>query len=123
VVAALDALRQRDLLRRREQGVAADAVHQQRQRVGRAGQRRPLGPRGLDRREQLDVASLELGVDGGKLLLVEVVLERERLEDALLEGAALLRFVQNGLDWCLMQGRAQFRSLPSVRRGAGDANG
>ena len=48
-------------------------------------------------------------MDGGKLLLVEVVLDCERVEETLLEGAALLRLVENGLDWCLMQGRAQFR--------------
>jgi hypothetical protein len=47
-------------------------------------------------------------VDHGKLLLFEVVLERKRLEDALLEGAALLRLVEQGLDRCFKQGRAQF---------------
>jgi hypothetical protein len=47
-------------------------------------------------------------VDRGKLLLVEVVLERERLEDTLLERAALLRLFEQGLDRCFKQGRAQF---------------
>jgi hypothetical protein len=47
-------------------------------------------------------------MDRGKLLLFEVVLERKRLEDALLEGAALLRLVEQGLDRCFKQGRAQF---------------
>jgi hypothetical protein len=59
-------------------------------------------------------------VDGRKLVLAEVVLERERLENALLEGAALLRLVDYGLDWGFKQGRAQFVSLPSVRWGYGD---
>ena len=56
-------------------------------------------------------------MDRGELLLVEVVLERKRLEDGLLERAALLRLVEDGLDWCLMQGRAQFRLTSFSRRG------
>jgi hypothetical protein len=53
-------------------------------------------------------------VDRCKLLLVEVVLERERLEIVLLEDAALLRLVEQGLDRCFKQGRAQFVSHPSI---------
>jgi hypothetical protein len=61
-------------------------------------------------------------VDRRKLLLVEVVLERERLEDALLEGAALLRLVDYGLDWGFKQGRTQFRLTSFSRGGGRDAN-
>jgi len=53
-------------------------------------------------------------VDRGKILLVEVVLERECLEDALLERSALLRLIEDGLEWCFKQGRTQFVSHPSV---------
>jgi hypothetical protein len=73
-----------------------------------------LGLRRRDRGEDLDLARLELGTYGGKLLVVEVVLERERLEDAFLQRAALLRLVEGGLDRCIKRGRAQFVSHPSV---------
>ncbi len=56
-------------------------------------------------------------MDRRELLLVKIVLERERLEDALLEGAALLRLVEKGLDWWIKQGRAQFVSHPSIHGG------
>jgi len=61
----------------------------------------------------LDLPSLELGADGGKLVLVEVVVERERLEGSLVGRAALLRLGQERLDWCFKDGGAQFCSLPS----------
>jgi hypothetical protein len=66
-----------------------------------------------DRREDLDLARLELGTQGGELVLLELVLERERLEGRLLDLAVLLGLLENGLDRCFEFDRAQFSSLPS----------
>jgi hypothetical protein len=67
-----------------------------------------------DRREDLDLARLELGAKGCELVLFELVLEGERLEGALLDRALLLRLLEDGLDRCFVFDRAQFCSLPSV---------
>jgi hypothetical protein len=72
-----------------------------------------LGPGRGDRREDLDLARLELGAQRGKLVVLELVLERERLEDRLLDLAVLFRLLEDGLDRCFEFDRAQFRSLPS----------
>jgi hypothetical protein len=66
-----------------------------------------------DRREDLDLARLELGLQGGKLVFLELVLERQRFEDRLLDLAVLLRLFEDGLDRCFEFDRAQFSSLPS----------
>jgi hypothetical protein len=71
---------------------------------------------GLD----LDVAGLELGADLGELLLVEVMLESERLEGTLLDRAALLRLVEELRD-NKFKSVAQFVSLPSAFVGSGSA--
>ena len=65
-----------------------------------------------DRREDFDLARLELGTQCGELVLLELVLERERLEGRLLDLAVLLGLLENGLDWCFEFDRAQFSSLP-----------
>ena len=65
-----------------------------------------------DRREDLDLARLELGAQGGELVLLELVLERERLEGRLLDLAVLLGLLENGLDRCFEFDGAQFSSLP-----------
>src|SRR5689334_18653059 len=96
-VATLDALRERDLLRRGEQRVAAGAVHEERERIGRArrgGVRDGLLRGRGSRRDDLDLPGLELRTQLGELLLVEVVLERERLQGGLLDRCVLLRFLQ-----------------------------
>ena len=67
-----------------------------------------------DRREDLDLARLELCAQSRKLVVFELVLEGERLEGALLDRALLLRLLEDGLDWCFEFDGAQFRSLPSV---------
>jgi hypothetical protein len=66
-----------------------------------------------DRREDLDLARLELGTKGGELVFLELVLERKRLEGGLLDLAVLLGVVEDGLDRCFEFDRAQFSSLPS----------
>ena len=116
-VAALDALRERDLLRRGEQRVAAGAVHEQGQRVGGAGGRPSLVDDllGGGRSEDLDLARVELGAKRGDLLLVEVVLDRERLDGGLVDLSTLLGFVEKRLKRCFKQG-AQFGSTPYARR-------
>jgi hypothetical protein len=62
------------------------------------------------RRDQLDAALLELGPEGGQLLLVQLVLVRVRLEDFLLELSELLRFVDEGAGFQFSK-LGQFRSL------------
>ena len=66
-----------------------------------------------DRHEDLDLARLELGAQGGELVVLELVLESERLEGRLLDLAMLLGLFENGLDRCFEFDRAQFSSLPS----------
>jgi hypothetical protein len=89
-------------------------VHQQRQGVRRARDRLRLGlPLALragsgDRRENLHVALLELRPQCGQLVVLELVLERERLEDALLDRPALLGLVEDSLNRYLVGDGAQF---------------
>ena len=116
-VAALDPLRQRDLLGRGQQREAAGPVHEQGQRVDRAGQ---LGVGGRDRDgllelglDDLDLAGLELGPEGRELFLVEVVLERDRLESGLVDRPALLGLREKRLNWSFKHRGTQFCSLPS----------
>jgi hypothetical protein len=65
----------------------------------------------LGRREDLDLAGLQLGTDRRELVFLELVLVRERLEDALLDRAPLLRLFEDGLDRYVKADRAQCRSL------------
>ncbi|TML52068.1 MAG: hypothetical protein E6G15_11575 [Actinobacteria bacterium] len=67
-----------------------------------------------DRREDLDLARLELGAQGRELVVFELVLDGERLEGALLDRALLLRLFEDGLDRCFIFDRGQFCSLPSL---------
>jgi hypothetical protein len=66
-----------------------------------------------DRHEDFDLARLELGTQRGKLVVLELVLERERFEGRLLDLAVLLGLLEGGLDRCFKFDRAQFSSLPS----------
>jgi hypothetical protein len=50
------------------------------------------------RRHDLDAALLELGAEPGKLLVLELVLVRVRLENLLTEGTQLLRLVDEGTE-------------------------
>jgi hypothetical protein len=121
VVATLHALRERDLLGGGQQRVAAGAVHEQRQRIGRADDSIGLPDVGrLDgclvlivRSVDLDVAGLELSAKRPEVILLEVVLERERLQGALLDLPSVLALVEERLKRCFKHG-AQFFSLPSI---------
>jgi hypothetical protein len=80
--------------------VAADLVEEELERIGRArrgsrqieGRRRGLrlGGRLVLGLDALDAASVELVDDLGELCLVEIVLERQRLEVRLADRAALV---------------------------------
>jgi len=61
-------------------------------------------------RDQLDAALLELGPEVRKLLLVQLVLVRVRLEGLLLELSELLRLIDEGA-WFQFSKLGQFRSL------------
>src|SRR2546421_196478 len=98
-VAALDRLRERDLLGRVQQLVAADVGEEELQRVGGAADLGRLDRRGLGllllglgrrRLPDLEPDALELAHDLLDLDLGEVVLEREGLEVRGLDEAALL---------------------------------
>jgi len=69
------------------------------------------GRLGLGRREDLDLAGLQLGTDRRELVFLQLVLVRERLEDGLLDRAPLLRLVEDGLDRYVKTDRAQCPSL------------
>jgi hypothetical protein len=60
--------------------------------------------------DQLDAALLELGSEGGQLLLLELMLVRIRLEDLLLELSELLRLVNEGAGFQFSK-LGQFNSL------------
>jgi hypothetical protein len=60
--------------------------------------------------DDVDLARLELRAQGGQLLVVELVLGREGLEYGLLDRAALLEVVQDGVDSSRKR-RTQCRSL------------
>jgi hypothetical protein len=114
-VAVLDPLRERDLLGRREQLVPAGPVHEQGQRVCRAGGRPGLVDDLLDgsRGEDLDLARIKLSAKRPEVVLLEVVLDRERLDRGLVDLSALLGFIEERLKRCFKQG-AQFGSTPYV---------
>jgi hypothetical protein len=61
-------------------------------------------------RDQLDAALLELGTEGGKLLVLQLVLVRVRLESLLLELSELLRLLEEGAGFQFSK-LGQFRSL------------
>jgi hypothetical protein len=48
--------------------------------------------------DDVDLARFELRTQGGQLLVVELVLGRESLERGLLDRAALLEVVEDGVD-------------------------
>jgi hypothetical protein len=76
--------------------MAPGPVHEQGQRVCR---RKLAGvPNGveLERLDDLDVARVQLLAKLGELFVLEIVLERERLERALFDCSALLGFVEKG---------------------------
>ena len=109
-VAALDPLRERDLLGGGQELVAADLVQEELQAVGRARRRR-----GAKVEDELGVvaAVLDLDVRGHEGsaerldgLLVEIVLDVQRLELRGGHGAPLLRVVHEGGD-----GRVQFKGV------------
>jgi hypothetical protein len=112
-VAALDSLRERDLLGCREQLVAPRPVHEQGQAVGRD---EPGAVVEVDRRRRgdLDLACLELRPDPGELVVVELVLERKCLERALIDRAAILGVLEELVDRCFENGVQIF----SLRRSA-----
>jgi hypothetical protein len=93
--------------------VAARSVHEQRQRVGRAGdlardlQRGRLVLALLD----LDVVRFEVRAQLADLVGVQIVLEREGLELLLGDYAALLDLVEEGADGCFDVRRVQLPSL------------
>jgi hypothetical protein len=75
---------------------------------------RPLGLRlGLGGRDDLDLAGLELRAQCRELVLVEVVLVRERLQRLLVDCPTLLRLLDEAEDGYLKIDGAQVYSLPS----------
>jgi hypothetical protein len=86
-------------------------VHEQGQRISRRELR--IGRARLERLDDLDVALGELGAKIDKLVAVEIVLERERLERALFDRAALFGLVEKGANR-EFKNVAQLSSLPSV---------
>jgi hypothetical protein len=89
-------------------------VHEQRERV-RGDGRRSRGDRLLgscSRHDDLDLPGLELRTQFDEILLVEVVLERERLQGGLLDRRVLLCFLEERGDSKFKRG-AQSSSLPS----------
>ena len=85
--------------------------------VGRAGGRPSLVDDflGGSRSEDLDLEGVELSAKRCDGLLIEVVLDRERLDGGLVDLSTLLGFIQERLKRCFKQG-AQFGSTPYVRR-------
>ncbi|MGH3035294.1 MAG: hypothetical protein ACRDON_12185 [Gaiellaceae bacterium] len=62
-------------------------------------------------RDELDLAGLQVCAEAGDLLVIEIVLDGESLQRALLDGSALLRLVEERLERYFKNGR-QFSSLP-----------
>jgi hypothetical protein len=76
-----------------------------------------------DGRNEVDGARVELGAQRGQLFVVELVLDCERLQRGLVNRAALLGVVEEGLDRGSKSRSAQLRSLLLVRvTGAQRAN-
>jgi hypothetical protein len=84
-------------------------VHEEREGVGRRGRLRVRrGDRLVRRRrDDLDLPGLELGAQLGEILLVEVVLERERLQCGLVDRLVLLGLFEERRDSKFKRG-AQF---------------
>jgi hypothetical protein len=100
--------------------VPAGPVHEQGQRVGRAGGRPGFVDDflGRSRSEDLDLEGIELSAKRCDPVFIEVVLNRERLDRGLVDLSTLLGFVQERLKRCFKQG-AQFGSTPYVRMRGG----
>ena len=74
------------------------------------------GGRNVRRRlDDLDLPGLELGAQLDEILLVEVVLERERLQGGLVDRLVLLGLFEERRDSKFKRGGAQFCSHPSLR--------
>src|SRR4029453_6605699 len=98
---------------------AAGLVHEEREavdrtRCGYGGTRHRLRMGG---RDHLDATLLELGPEGGQLLLVQLVLVGGRLEDLLLELSELLRFVDEGAWFQFSKLGQSFHSSTSAKNG------
>jgi hypothetical protein len=123
-VAALDALGERDLVGRGQQLVAAGLVQEQlegiRRDCGRSGAGRLDGVL-LGLRPQLDLALFERASQFVEVLPLDVVLEGERLELALLEEASLGGLVEQRLDVCKLEQLVQNDPL-SYRGQLGDSS-
>jgi hypothetical protein len=72
--------------------------------------------------DEIDGARVKLGAQRGQLVVVELVLDCERLQRGLVDRAALLGVVEEGLDRGRKSRSAQLRSLLLVR-GLGRAAG
>jgi len=68
-----------------------------------------------DGRDEVHGACVELGAQRSELLVVELVVDCERLEGGLVDRAALLGVVEEGLDRGRKSRSAQLRSLLLVR--------
>jgi hypothetical protein len=73
-----------------------------------------------DRGHDVDLARVELRAERGQLVVIEVVVDRERLQRRLVDRAAILRVVEEGLDRGRKSRGAQVRSL--LRWGHGRRN-
>jgi hypothetical protein len=72
--------------------------------------------------DEIDGARVQLGAQRGQLVVVELVLDCKRLQRGLVDRAALLGVVEEGLDRGRKSRSAQLRSLLLVR-GLGRAAG
>jgi hypothetical protein len=72
--------------------------------------------------DEIDGARVKLGAQRGQLVVVELVLDCKRLQRGLVDRAALLGVVEEGLDRGRKSRSAQLRSLLLVR-GLGRAAG
>jgi len=109
-VALLHALCKLDLLRGGEQRKATRPVHEQTECVGGHEHLVVVGI-SCGGRGDLDVPLLELRPDRDDFLVVEVVFGRESVEQAFVNGAALLGVVKEGAHRCFKCVRSQFSSL------------
>ena len=96
-VTALDALREVDLVGSREQLVPAGGVHEELERVERAGRGRHGALGGLLGAHD-DVALLERGAEAGEVVLAQLMLVRKRLDVLLLDETALGGLLEQALD-------------------------
>jgi hypothetical protein len=89
-------------------------VHESGQRIRRRKLRRRPGGGRLKRLDDLNVALDEFGAKLSELVIVEIVLDGERLERACFDQAALLGFVEERT-YRYLKNVAQFSSLPLLR--------